>query len=92
MLKLSTPFQALLLLAMLVPGSSALAQSADTKGVNMRSLGDRNAAPVAKPDKRAGGMKPCPEYGAGFYRLAGSDTCARISGSIGTEIGTTVGR
>ncbi len=58
----------------------------------MRALGDRNAAPVAKPGKPTGGMKPCPEYGAGFYRLDGSDTCARISGGVGSEIGTTVRR
>jgi len=33
-------------------------------------------------------MKACPEYGAGFYRLAGSDTCVRVSGGISTDIGT----
>ena len=92
MLKLSTLLRALTLLAPLVPGSSALAQSSDSKAVNMRALGDRNAAPVAKPGKPTGGMKPCPEYGAGFYRLDGSDTCARISGGVGSEIGTTVRR
>ena len=91
MLKLSTTLPALALLAMLVPGSSALAQSSDPKGVNMRALGDRNVAPVATP-KRTGGMKPCPEYGAGFYRLDGSDTCARISGGVASEVGTTLGR
>ena len=92
MLKLRTTLPALALLAMLVPGSSALAQSSDPKGVNMRALGDRNVAPVAKPGKRTGGMKPCPEYGAGFYRLDGSDTCARISGGVASEVGTTLGR
>jgi Porin subfamily len=92
MLKLSTPLPTLVLLAMLVPGPSALAQSADTKGVNMRALGERNAPPVAKPGKGTGDMKPCPEYGAGFYRLGGSDTCARIGGAVGSEVGTTVRR
>ena len=92
MLKLSTPFAALALLAVLVPGSPALAQSSDQKGVNMRALGERNAVPVAKPGKGAGGMKPCPEYGAGFYRLGGSDTCARIGGGVASEVGTTVRR
>ena len=28
------------------------------------------------------------QYGAGFYRLAGSDTCVRLGGGIGTDIGT----
>ena len=90
MLKLRTTFAAFMLLV-LAPSSSALAQSSDTKGVNLRALGDRSAAP-AKPGKAASGMKACPEYGAGFYRLAGSDTCARISGGVASEIGTTVRR
>jgi hypothetical protein len=32
-------------------------------------------------------MKPCPEYGAGFYKLEGSDTCVRIGGGIGIDVG-----
>jgi hypothetical protein len=76
------------LVALLASGSFALAQSSDAKGVNMRALGDRNVAP-AKPGKGADGMKPCPEYGAGFYRLAGSDTCARISGGVASDVGVT---
>jgi hypothetical protein len=92
MFKLKLPIATLALLAVLVPDSSALAQSSDQKGVNMRALGDRNAAPAAKPAKRTGGMRPCPEYGAGFYRLDGSDTCARLSGGVASEVGTTVRR
>jgi hypothetical protein len=74
--------------ALLALSASARAQSADSKSVNMRALGERNAAPVAKPGTGSAGMKPCPEYGAGFYRLAGSDTCARIGGAVGTDVGT----
>lgn len=70
----------------------ASAQSADTKGVNMRALGDRNIAPVAKPGRGSDGMKPCTEYGAGFYRLAGSDTCVRLGGAIGADVSTSGGR
>ena len=92
MLKFNTLFASSLLLAALASGSSVLAQSSDNRGANMRALGDRNVAPVAKPGKRTGGMKPCPEYGAGFYRLDGSDTCARISGGVASEVGTTLGR
>ena len=74
-----------LTVAMLVAGSAlpAFAQSHDLK-----SLGKKLDVPVAKPADRGGGMKACPEYGAGFYRLAGSDTCVRIGGSIGVDIGT----
>jgi hypothetical protein len=81
-----TPLATLTILALLTAGSSAFSQTSDAKGANMRALGDRNTAP-AKPDKAASGMKPCPEYGAGFYRLAGSDTCARISGGVASDVG-----
>lgn len=69
-----------LLLAPLVP---AHAQSWDAK-----ALGKKPEAPIAKPKDRAGGMKACPEYGAGFYRLAGSDTCVRIGGGVSSDVGT----
>lgn len=72
---------AVLLLA--APASAALAQSWDAK-----SLSKKPEAPAAKPKDRAGGMKACPEYGAGFYRLDGSDTCVRIGGGISADVGT----
>lgn len=31
--------------------------------------------------------RPCSEYGAGFVRMAGSDTCVRIGGSIDAGVG-----
>jgi hypothetical protein len=82
--KFTTPLAVVALLSLLAPACSALAQ--DTKGVNMRALGDRNTPPP-KPGKAASGMKACPEYGAGFYRLAGSDSCVRISGGIASDVG-----
>jgi hypothetical protein len=30
---------------------------------------------------------PCAQYGAGFARIAGSDTCIKIGGSVGAEVG-----
>jgi hypothetical protein len=86
MSKLTTSLAIFALLTLLAPASSALAQ--ETKGANMRALGDRNPAP-AKPGKAASGMKACPEYGAGFYRLAGSDSCVRISGGVASDVGVT---
>ena len=76
------------LASVLLAPALASAQSSDTKGVNVRALGERTTAPTAKPGASAGSMKPCPEYGAGFYRLAGSDTCVRLGGAVGTDIGT----
>jgi hypothetical protein len=74
---------ALLALLLLPPLSQAHAQSWDAK-----ALGRKPEAPAPKPKDRAGGMKACPEYGAGFYRLAGSDTCVRIGGGVSTDVGT----
>jgi hypothetical protein len=76
-----------LLVLLLAPISSGSAQSWDAK-----ALGRKSDASVARPKDRAGGMTACPEYGAGFYRLKGSDTCIRIGGGIGTDVGTTGGR
>jgi hypothetical protein len=78
---------AIVLLALLPASmSSGWAQSLDAKALSKKS-----DAPVARPKDRAG-MKPCPEYGAGFYRLEGSGTCTRIGGSIGAEGGAPGGR
>ena len=74
---------ALLVAGLLAPAVPAIAQTRDLK-----ALGKKLDAPVTKPTSRGTGMKPCPEYGAGFYRLAGSDTCVRVSGSVGVDIGT----
>jgi hypothetical protein len=74
-----------LTVALLVAGLAAasFAQSRDLK-----ALGKKLDAPVVKPADRGTGMKACPEYGAGFYRLAGSDTCVRIGGSVNVDVGT----
>lgn len=79
----------ILLVALAAPGN-APAQSSNTKGGDLRALGDRSAAPVKKPGGATAGMKACPEYGAGFYRLAGSDTCVRIGGGVASDVGASV--
>jgi hypothetical protein len=81
MSKVKTRFAAALLLVALP--SPIFAQSFDAK-----ALSRKPEAPAPKPKDRAGGMKACPEYGAGFYRLAGSDTCVRIGGGVSTDVGT----
>ncbi|WP_374991516.1 porin [Bradyrhizobium sp. LHD-71] len=77
-----TRLPAALLLVLLAPIAGAHAEPWDAKAVKKKS-----DAPVARPADRADGMKPCPEFGAGFYRLAGSDTCIRISGGVSTDLG-----
>jgi Porin subfamily len=73
-----------LVAALLAQAAPVLAQSFDGK-----ARGKKLDLPVTKPPAdRAGSMKACPEFGAGFYRLAGSDTCVRLGGGVGVDIGT----
>jgi hypothetical protein len=32
-------------------------------------------------------VNPCAQYGPGFARIAGSDTCLKIGGGVGAEAG-----
>jgi hypothetical protein len=32
-------------------------------------------------------MKSCPQYGAGFVQLPGSDTCVKIGGFVDGQVG-----
>lgn len=32
-------------------------------------------------------QNPCAQYGAGFVRAAGSDTCVKIGGYVGVDVG-----
>ena len=77
MLNYATRSAAVLLL--MLP-SMANAQSFDAKALKKRDI----APPASK--NSGNGMKPCPEYGAGFYRLD-SGTCVRIGGGISTDVG-----
>ena len=46
----------------------------------------RKSARTVHPKKATA----CPEFGPGFFRIAGSDTCIRIGGSISVETGVNV--
>ena len=73
-----------LLALLLAPIFPAHAQSWDAKALSKKA-----EPPLAQPKRdRTSGMKACPEYGAGFYRLAGSDTCVRIGGSVSSDVGS----
>jgi hypothetical protein len=36
---------------------------------------------------RSSSHNPCAQYGAGFVRAPGSDTCVRIGGYVGVDVG-----
>jgi hypothetical protein len=55
---------------------------------------------LQKPDKAAASAKPlppkrssnaCAEYGAGFIRIEGTNTCMKIGGAIGVGAGVSSG-
>ena len=43
------------------------------------------------PLKGATSTKSCAEYGAGFVRVEGSDTCVKVGGAVSVGVGTTAG-
>ncbi|MEN3930201.1 porin [Microvirga sp. W0021] len=43
--------------------------------------------PFPKAPSPSDTMQACPEYGAGFFKTPGSDTCIRIGGSVRGETG-----
>ncbi|MET3845960.1 hypothetical protein [Bradyrhizobium sp. OAE829] len=47
-------------------------------------------APTGKllPLKGATSSNPCAGYGAGFVRVEGTETCAKVGGAISIEAGT----
>jgi hypothetical protein len=53
--------------------------------------GKATASAKSIPLKRAAPPKACAEYGAGFVKVEGSDTCVRIGGAIGIGGGVSTG-
>ncbi len=50
--------------------------------------GKSRTAPQKQPAKRPVTTNPCAQFGAGFTKLAGSDTCVKIGGSVRIEGGS----
>lgn len=73
--------------AVLLAAATALPLAAHAQQANDKNARKPNDTRTVRPAERPSGMKPCPEYGAGFYRVAGSDTCVRIGGGVGVDVG-----
>jgi hypothetical protein len=71
----------------LLAAATVLPLAAHAQQSNDRSTRKPNEPKSARPSERPSGMKPCPEYGAGFYKVDGSETCVRIGGGVGIDIG-----
>lgn len=80
-----------LVLAVTAPhGTAALAASDTPHGVKSK----RHRADTPKPVQATRARQPvsCAQFGAGFVRMAGSDTCIQIGGAIDIGGGVGVGR
>ncbi|WP_332683456.1 hypothetical protein [Bosea sp. (in: a-proteobacteria)] len=51
--------------------------------------GPARSKPSAAPPAPAQAARPCPEYGPGFVRVAGSSACVRVGGGVRVEFGKT---
>lgn len=90
MFKANPFFKANLIFAFLMSaGALAWAQSG-ARSDAVRSQPGQNHGRAAT--KSPGAAKSCAEFGPGFVRAEGSDTCIRIGGSIGIGVGGGSGR
>jgi hypothetical protein len=74
-----------LLLAIVIPVlavSAALAQSTVAPKPDHTKASEK-----LLPLKRSGSSNACAAYGPGFVKVEGTDTCARIGGSISVDVG-----
>jgi hypothetical protein len=78
------------LLAILVLTMPSISVAADPAG----SLKPANPATSDKmlPVKGPTGSNACAAYGAGFVKIDGTDTCARIGGAVRLDARSSVGR
>lgn len=67
--------------------SAAYAQQMETKTPRQRPQALKQDQPLKQPSAR---RQPtaCSEFGAGFVRMPGSDSCIRFGGSVGIGVGT----
>lgn len=65
-----------------VPASAAPKESRDGKVTRHRTI-----APTQKPMTRPHQATSCAQFGAGFMRLPGSDSCVRFNGGVGMGVG-----
>jgi hypothetical protein len=67
------------------PGPSRHPRTATT--ILLTCAGALAATLALAKDKPAERMKPCPAYGAGFFYVPGTDTCVKIGGYVGVDVG-----
>lgn len=68
------------------------AQQLGERVPSMKSDTPANHLPAGRALRSQGKATACPEYGPGFVRLEGSNTCMRAGGKVIYEYGVTSGR
>lgn len=66
--------------------SAASAQQMETKAPRQRPQAQKQDQPLKQPSAR---RQPtaCSEFGTGFVRMPGSDSCIRFGGGVGIGVG-----
>jgi hypothetical protein len=78
--------QILFLLALVLPVASLSAEQ--TRPLKLDQAASEKSLPVKQPRPD----HSCAAYGAGFVKIAGTNTCVQIGGSIGIGVGGRIGR
>ncbi len=87
MARISAWARLLLAAALAAAAPPAFAQQPGLKNTPPHAKASKShKAQKPKPIARRA-MTPCSEYGAGFVRMAGSDTCVRVGGGIDAGVG-----
>jgi Porin subfamily len=75
----------LLIVAVMLPASAAFAEARVPKSDKAATAGK------VLPLKGARAANSCAEYGAGFVKIEGTNTCMKIGGAISIGAGTSAG-
>lgn len=76
----------LALMALILPAGASAQQLGE------RLPGQRAETGMPGGKARKEGLRPCPQYGPGFVKMDGSNTCVRLSGEVQFEYGVGGGR
>ncbi len=77
------------LFSVVLASTPCLADAAAKNDVPLQTVtpGQSATPPRKPPARRPVARNPCAQYGVGFVKVAGSDTCVKIGGSVRIEGG-----
>ncbi|MGL4559325.1 MAG: hypothetical protein ACRCV5_17645 [Afipia sp.] len=86
---LAYPFRSIAVAALSIAlMSAASAQQTDSRTRHRPQAAKPDQTAVQKPLARQRPSTSCAEFGAGFVRMPGSDSCIRFGGGVGIGVGT----